>query len=173
MSSFRDEILKIALEQKKEHAKNREESQLKKIKRWQAFRNQYETVALQLKDLDGLKLEPRKNEAGATVDRVLSVRRIESLPAEPVGEDRVYPIEMFIVQSDGSEHFKMGWIIHWRTWDNDNKVKRSYADDDACWRCLHDDALWRSCGVIGETAKYLKNYVDLTEYEVQQRGMDL
>jgi len=172
MSSFRDEILKIAIEQKRETEKSREESQLKKIKRWQAFRDAYETVALQLEDLDGLKLEPRKNDAGVQVTRTLSVRRIESLPAAPITEDRVFPIEMFIVQSDGTEHFKMGWIIHWRTWEND-KVKRTYLDDDPCWRCLHDDALWRSAGVIGETAKYLKNYVDLTEYEGQQRGMDL
>ena len=36
ITTLRDEILKLALEQKREHQRSREESQLKKIKRWQA-----------------------------------------------------------------------------------------------------------------------------------------
>lgn len=173
MSSFRNEIMKLAREHSNESKKNIEEARVKKIKRWQAFRNQYELVSLQLKDLDGLKLTERTRNDVA-VQRTLSVRRVESLPVEPVDEDRVYAIELFFVHSDGTERYKMGWVIHWRPWDNDNKVKRTYADDDPCWRFLQDDALWRSSGVIGETAKALKYEVDLTEYEAtQQRGMDL
>lgn len=173
MSSFRDEILKLAREHSNESKKGIEEARVKKIKRWQAFRSQYELVALQLQDLDGMRLTPRtRNEV--TVQRTLSVRRIETLPVEPVDYDRVYAIELFFVHSDGTEHYKMGWVIHWRPWDNDNKVKRTYADDDQCWRFLQDDCLHRSATVIGETAKALKYEVDLTEYEAQQqRGMDL
>lgn len=173
MSTFRDEILKLAREHKAEQNKSIEESRVKKIKRWQAFRSQYEQVALQLKDLDGLKLTPRTRN-DVTVQRTLSVRRIEELPTEPIDQDRVYPIELFFVHSDGVEIFKMGWIIHWRPWADDNKVRRTYADDDACWRFLQDDCLHRSVTVIGETAKALKYEVDLSEYEVQyHRGMDL
>ncbi len=170
---FRDEVLKVALEQSLEAKKHREESQAKKIKRWQAFRNAYELVALQLGDLNGLKLAPRTQQ-GQECRRELAIRRIEELPAEPLDSHRVYLIEIWVTSNLKPAYLHSGWLIHWRTWDNDNKVKRTYADDDPCWRSLNDDCLHRSATVLGETAKAFKYDLDLSELEGQhQRGLDL
>lgn len=170
---FRDEVLKIALEQSVEAKKARDESQAKKIKRWQAFRNAYELVTLQLSDLNGLRLSPRKLD-GVDYYRELTIQRVEKLPTEPLDGDRVYLIEIWVTSNLKPAYLHSGWVIHWRTWDNDNKVKRTYADDDPCWRSLNDDCLHKTATVLGETAKAFKYDLDLSEFgEQHQRGLDL
>lgn len=163
MTDFLDRVVQGARQYKIDSDRKTAETAANKLRRWQAFKGHYETVAVNLRQVDGLKLEPKTTKSQGTLLRTLSVRRIEELAAEPPDDDRPYLIELWIVYSNGREAMLAGWVIQWRSWDG-SKVKRTYAEDDLCWRGLHDDAGWTTKGLIDETVKDLQYRVDLTAY---------
>lgn len=164
MNDLIDRVVAAAQAINRDTTQRRDETARAKLKRWQAFRNQYETVALAVAGLPGLKLETFKSTSRGPVTRHLEVVFTEQLPPDEGGSDRVYLVLIYQVDTPGERELILGWATHWRSWENDTKIKRTYADDDPMWRGLHDDTSYKTGGIMGKIVDALRCKIDLSAY---------
>lgn len=164
MTDLLDRVVAAARVVQLESQQRREENARAKLKRWQAFRNQYETVALAVAPLRQLRLEAYKSTADGIVPRHLEVAETEQLPPDAGGDDRVYLVLIYQVSADRGRELVLGWATHWRSWEGDTKIKRTYADDDPMWRGLHDDTQYKTEGVLNKIVDFFRYKVDLAAY---------
>lgn len=183
MNAFLKQVYDLAAARAADNRQRREEADSTKLKKWQAFRNNYETVALALKAVDGMICSPfKENIPEKRQGRTVRVHRLVDLPAEPPTDEQTYLIEVYVEwaapagQSASRNEFHDGWCVRWVPWADHLKA-HTFDEEDAIYRSLHDDKLYSQKKLLEEVVKDLACWIDPSAYAAEApqaaRAIDL
>lgn len=168
-----DRLVEEARKVDKEHRDRIEQTKASILKRWQQFRNQYETVAVSLVELCGVSLtrhtDTLDDGTRVTYGRQILVRGVETLPAQPLETERTFLIEMYTVSEGRPRILITAWSAYWRRYEHADP-KRTYNADDKMWRGLHNDSTYTTSQVLDEVVRLFRYNVDLDAYSTTATG---
>lgn len=172
MNDFLRDMISKARAHFTEEDRKQKERDSERLARWQRFKAAYESMALDVQQLDGIKtIEQRKTEKHEKLQGVLKVETEfwrsgtsgehgEGLPAEPPW-DRHYMIRL-LIEAEGRPTIGFGaWLIQWQ---HGPSPEAKYATADKCWFDFHVGEMGTTADVKKKLAERLRARIDMSEY---------